>query len=74
MTEIVHFAPWYRNQMSVEFAEDLREHLTPEKTGMYVAADYVKSEDVEKSYLNRPYGNAYDFDQVDKVQDISLGG
>ncbi|KAF2451406.1 hypothetical protein P171DRAFT_400890 [Karstenula rhodostoma CBS 690.94] len=70
MLAMIHFAPWYRNQMTVEFADDLRNRLTPEKTGLYVAADYVKSEEVEKSYLNRPYGNAYDFNQVDKVRDI----
>ncbi|KAJ4352354.1 uncharacterized protein N0V89_007702 [Didymosphaeria variabile] len=68
----VHFAPWYRNQMTVEFAENLKDQLTPEKTGLHVAAEYVASEklEVEKGYLNRPYGNAYDFDQVDKVQDL----
>lgn len=68
----VHFAPWYRNQMTIEAGEDLRNELTPEKTGLHVAAEYVESRkiDVEKSYLNRPYGNAYDFNQVDKVQDI----
>jgi ectoine hydroxylase-related dioxygenase (phytanoyl-CoA dioxygenase family) len=68
----VHFAPWYRNQMTVEFADDLKDRLTPENTGLHVAAEYVKAEalEVEKSYLNRPYGNAYDFNQIDKVEDI----
>jgi hypothetical protein len=58
--------------MTVEFADDLKERLTPENTGLHVAAQYVRAEEleVEKSYLNRPYGNAYDFNQIDKVQDI----
>ena len=56
--------------MVVEFAEELKERLTPEKTGLHVAATYAASLEVEKNYLNRPYGNAYDFDQVDKIQGI----
>ncbi|KAJ4301764.1 hypothetical protein N0V90_003858 [Kalmusia sp. IMI 367209] len=70
MLAFIHFAPWYRNQMTVEFADDLKEQLTPEKTGLHVAAEYVKSEEVMKNYLNRPYGNAYDFNQVDKIVDL----
>ncbi|KAL1597818.1 hypothetical protein SLS60_008305 [Paraconiothyrium brasiliense] len=70
MLAMIHFAPWYRNQMTIEFAEDLKDELTPEKTGLHVAAEYVSSDEVEKSYLNRPYGNAYDFDQTDKVQGL----
>ncbi|KAF1965334.1 phytanoyl-CoA dioxygenase family protein [Bimuria novae-zelandiae CBS 107.79] len=70
MLAFIHFAPWYRNQMTVEFAEDLKDQLTLEKTGLHVAAEYVTSEEVEKNYLNRPYGNAYDFDQVDKINDL----
>ena len=56
--------------MKVEFAEDLQDRLTLEKTGLHVAAEYVKSEVAVKNYLNRPYGNAYDFDQVDRVNDL----
>lgn len=67
LANAVHFAPWYRNQMTVQVAEELKPLLTREKTGLDVAAEYVKSETVEEGYLDRPYGNAYDFDQVDKV-------
>jgi len=66
----VHFAPWYRNQMTVEFAEELQSELTLQKTGLHVAAEYVKSEELVRNYLHRPYGNAYDFDQVDKIHGV----
>jgi hypothetical protein len=56
--------------MTVEFAEELKEKLTTEITGLEVAATFVKTEDIEKNYLNRPYGNAYDFDQTDKIDGI----
>ena len=56
--------------MEVEFAEGLRERLTKEKTGLEVAATFASDELVLQAYLNRPFGNAYDFDQVDKVEGI----
>ena len=66
----VHFAPWYRNQMTVEFSEDLKDELTLEKTGLQIPATFCSSQELEKNYLNRPYGNAYDFNQVDKIEGI----
>jgi hypothetical protein len=56
--------------MQVEFANELRDRLTPEKTGLQIAATYVPVEQLTKDYLNRPYGNAYDFDQVDRIGDF----
>lgn len=56
--------------MEVEFAEGLRDRLTKERTGLEVAATFVKDEEVLKGYLNRPYGNAYNFDQIDKIDGI----
>jgi hypothetical protein len=56
--------------MNVEFAEGVRERLTKEKTGLDVAAIFAKDEEVLSNYLNRPYGNAYDFDQVDRIEDV----
>ena len=44
--------------------------MTKEKTGLDVAAIFAKDEEVLSNYLNRPYGNAYDFDQVDKIEDV----
>jgi hypothetical protein len=54
--------------MQVEFAKELAERLSPEKTGLEIAAQYVSSEQLLKNYLNRPYGNDYDFDQSDKIE------
>lgn len=56
--------------MEVELAEELAERLSPEKTGLQTAATYVSSEQLFKNYLNRPFGNAYDFDQTEKIDDI----
>lgn len=56
--------------MVVEFAEGLRERLSREKTGLEIAATFAKDEDVLKGYLSRPYGNAYDFNQIDRIEGI----
>lgn len=56
--------------MTVEFAEELEEKLTLENTGLQVAATFAKSEDIAKNYLNRPYGNAYDFSQTENVEGV----
>jgi ectoine hydroxylase-related dioxygenase (phytanoyl-CoA dioxygenase family) len=70
MLAMIHFAPWYRNQMEVEFSSDLEERLTVEKTGLNIAAKFVSDEDVLKNYLNRPYGNAYDFNQIERIEGV----
>jgi hypothetical protein len=67
---LVHFAPWYRNQMEVEFAEELRERVGFEKNGLAVAARFIKEEELVKNYLNRPYGNAYDFNQTPQIEGV----
>jgi hypothetical protein len=56
--------------MQVEFAEGLQDQLTPEKTGLQIAATYAPDEQVLKDYLNRPYGNAYDFDQIERIEGV----
>ncbi|KAH6613905.1 phytanoyl-CoA dioxygenase family protein [Boeremia exigua] len=70
MLAMIHFAPWYRNQMEVEFAEGLRGRLSRAKTGLDIAATFAAEEEVMSNYLNRPYGNAYDFNQVDRIEDV----
>lgn len=56
--------------MEVEFAEELKEKLSPEKTGLYTAATYVPSQQLLKNYMNRSYGNDYEFDQSEKIEGI----
>lgn len=54
----------------VEIAEDLKDRLSPEKTELQVAATYIPKEQLLKSYLHRQYGNAYDFDQIEKIENV----
>jgi|TARA_R110002003_G_scaffold232_15_gene16844 hypothetical protein len=56
--------------MNVEFAKELEDQLTPEKTGLQIAASFVSTDQLLRDYLNRPYGNAYDFNQVERVDGI----
>lgn len=54
--------------MNVEFAEELKEQLDVERTGLRAAATYVSQDQLLQNYLSRPYGNAYDFDQTEKIE------
>lgn len=56
--------------MNIEFAEELRHQLSVERTGLEVAATYVSQAQLLQDYLSRPYGNAYDFNQTDKVEGV----
>lgn len=65
MLAMIHFAPWYRNQMVMEFGEDVRPIVEKEGEGLDVAVKYVEIEKARERYLGRGFGNNYDFDQVD---------
>lgn len=58
----VHFAPWYRNPMRLEFAEDLKP-LVEKETGLEIPVDWVTEAEAMSRYLNRGFGNSYDFSQ-----------
>ncbi|EHY58853.1 hypothetical protein ABEF95_004104 [Exophiala dermatitidis] len=58
-----HFAPWYRNQMKVELAEELKP-LVEDHPELDVRANYVSQQQALDSYLDRPFGNFYDFGQA----------
>lgn len=68
MLAMIHFAPWYRNPMRLEFAEDIKpilEKLEKEgRLGLDVPVDWADREKVIKGYLNRGFGNSYDFNQT----------
>lgn len=49
--------------MRVEFGEGVKPLIEQEKM-LDVRADYVPDEDAEKSYLDRGFGNSYDFSQT----------
>ncbi|EEU39363.1 uncharacterized protein NECHADRAFT_94287 [Fusarium vanettenii 77-13-4] len=67
MLAMIHFAPWFRNRMRLEFGQDVKpilEKLEGEgKLGLDVPVDWVSREAVLEGYLNRGFGNSYDFDQ-----------
>lgn len=63
MLAMIHFAPWYRNRMRLEFGEDLRPLLEETDLGLEIPVDFMPRDDVLERYLNRAFGNAYDFDQ-----------
>ncbi|KAH8422527.1 uncharacterized protein LDX57_000281 [Aspergillus melleus] len=62
MLAMIHFAPWYRNPMKLEMADDLKPLVEGEK-GLDIPVDWVSKEEALSRYLNRGFGNAYDFSQ-----------
>ncbi|KAH7345591.1 hypothetical protein B0J17DRAFT_43928 [Rhizoctonia solani] len=55
----IHFAPWYMNQMKMEFPKGMESLL--QHTELEMPTKFV---DGPINYLGRAYGNAYDFRQV----------
>ncbi|KAJ5278367.1 hypothetical protein N7524_004520 [Penicillium chrysogenum] len=62
MLAMIHFAPWYRNPMKLEFADDLKP-VIESQTDLDVPVDWVSESTALSRYLNRGFGNAYDFNQ-----------
>ncbi|KAF9883341.1 hypothetical protein FE257_003557 [Aspergillus nanangensis] len=62
MLAMIHFAPWYRNPMRLELAEDLKP-IVEGQAALDVLVDWVTKEQALERYLNRGFGNAYDFGQ-----------
>ncbi|KAI1383646.1 uncharacterized protein F4822DRAFT_83604 [Hypoxylon trugodes] len=67
MLAMIHFAPWYRNRMRLQFGEDIKpvlEGLEREgRLGLEVPVDWVGREEALGGYLERGFGNSYDFNQ-----------
>ncbi|KUL83465.1 hypothetical protein ZTR_10936 [Talaromyces verruculosus] len=63
MLAMIHFAPWYRNQMKLELADDLK-HAIDKQTDLEVPVNWVSESEAMERYLNRGFGNAYDFNQT----------
>jgi len=53
--------------MEVEISGSLKDDISFAKTGLQIQARLFPENEVLERYMNRPYGNAYDFDQVDRV-------
>lgn len=70
MLAMIHFASWYRNPMRLEFGQDVKPILEnvdrDGQLGLDVSAvDWVANDKVlgTGGYLDRGFGNSYDFDQ-----------
>lgn len=59
----VHFAPWYRNQMRLELSDEIKP-VVEKQTALEVPCDWVSEQEAATKYLNRGFGNSYDFNQV----------
>ncbi|KAI0594549.1 hypothetical protein F4775DRAFT_606195 [Biscogniauxia sp. FL1348] len=68
MLAMIHFAAWFRNPMRLELAHDVRpllERLDARgELGLDVPVRWVPREEVMAGYLNRGFGNSYDFSQT----------
>lgn len=64
MLAMIHFAPWYRNPMRLEFSESVKGVVEAEK-GLEVPVDWVTEEEALDRYLKRGFGNSYDFGQAE---------
>ena len=54
--------------MHVEFAESLRPILDVHGSDLQIQGSFMPEEVVYKRYMNHPYGHAYNFDQIDRLQ------
>lgn len=59
MLAMIHFAPWYRQRMTLRLPRTLRPVLESDPN-LGVAAEWV---DEEVDHLQAMYGNAFDFSQ-----------
>ncbi|KAL5325021.1 hypothetical protein ACEPPN_006143 [Leptodophora sp. 'Broadleaf-Isolate-01'] len=71
MLAMIHFAPWFRNAMEVNFSEELKGDIEKYGGDLQIQGNYLPEDEIEEKYLKGAYGNAYDFDQQDKL-DVSF--
>lgn len=67
MLALIHFAPWFRNRMKLQFSDDIKPILElaekENKLDLEIPVDWVGREEALRTYLDRGFGNSYDFDQ-----------
>ncbi|KAH0191139.1 phytanoyl-CoA dioxygenase family protein, partial [Aureobasidium melanogenum] len=68
MLAMIHFAAWYRNAMKIEFSEDLETVLDREGSDLQIQRTLVPEQTIMDGYLNRGYGNSYNFDQESRLE------
>ena len=64
MLAMIHFAPWYRNTLMMEFGKDVKPILEKGTAGLMSAVRWTETDVVKGNYLSRGFGNSYDFDQA----------
>jgi ectoine hydroxylase-related dioxygenase (phytanoyl-CoA dioxygenase family) len=68
MLAMIHFAPWYRNPMRLQLAEDVRPVLEALEArgqlGLDVPVNWEPIDKALQNYLGRGFGNSYDFNQT----------
>jgi len=62
MVAMIHFAPWYRNQMKLELAEEIKDKISAQDA-LEIPVEWVGEDVAKERHLNRGYGNSYDFTQ-----------
>ena len=67
MLAMIHFAGWYRNLMEVNVSEDIRPELEAYGKELRIQGNFMPEETLLDTYLEGKYGNAYDFDQRDRL-------
>ncbi|KAG9004291.1 hypothetical protein FRB94_006828 [Tulasnella sp. JGI-2019a] len=70
MLAFIHFAPWYRNTMTVEFSGELKPALDKFASSLQIQSTSLPEAEIIERYLNKPFGNAYDFDQADRIDGL----
>jgi len=54
--------------MKVEFSQELKLLLKEYEHVLQIQSTFVTDEEIMDRYLNRAHGNAYDFDQMNRLQ------
>ncbi|KAG0652478.1 Kanamycin B dioxygenase [Hyphodiscus hymeniophilus] len=67
MLAMIHFSGWFRNPMDVNFSEHVKEELGKCSEDLRIQGKFVSEEKLLGSYLEGKYGNAYYFDQREKL-------
>lgn len=60
MLAFIHFAPWYRQRMTLSLPRTLAPIFDRHAFDLNVAVDWIEG---EVDHLDGAYGNAFDFDQ-----------
>ena len=56
--------------MKVEFDTELRPVLESAGKDLQIHADYISKHDIEARYLKRGFGNSYDFNQAERLEEV----